>query len=208
MATPNYISSGATISPDGKYRYRLWREWRNGNTPEQNWLWMEYENGGVAVDGAGSPLGTPKSVLFIMLNPSTADGETDDPTIRRCVGFCKAWGYDRLEVVNLFAFRTKSPFELMALNDSDDPVGPNNVSTIKSLVADEDAFSGGNVGKIICAWGNHGAHLGQNETVLGWLGDRERFALRVSKDGHPGHPLYLPATSAPIPFGMQRRRAA
>lgn len=204
--TLKYVASGATISADGKYRYRLWREWRNGNTPDENWLWMEDdENGGIAVDGAGVPLGTPKSVLFIMLNPSTADGTTDDPTIRRCAGFCKAWGYDRLEVVNLFAYRTKDPVELLALNDIDDPEGPKNASTIKSLVADEEAFFGGNVGKIVCAWGNHGAYLGQDETVLGWLGDRERFALRVSKDGHPGHPLYLPADSKLVPFRSARR---
>jgi hypothetical protein len=98
-ASPNpYVYAGADISPDGRYRYRLWREWR-GCASRDHWRWLG------AKDGAGHELGEPLSVLFVMLNPSTADGTTDDPTIRRCVGFAKRWRYDRLEVVNLFAHR-------------------------------------------------------------------------------------------------------
>jgi hypothetical protein len=138
-----------------------------------------------------------------MLNPSTADGDVDDPTIRRCVGFAQAWGYDRLDVVNLFAYRATDPAALLALNDSDDPVGPLNSEAFEKVLR-----FGYPVGKIICAWGNHGAHLGQDETALGWLGDRERFALKISKEGHPGHPLYLPKGSVPIPFKPARGRAA
>lgn len=197
-----YVSQGAQISIDGRYRYRLWREWRNGNTPDENWLWMYEDDGTPALDGGGYHLGTPKSVLFIMLNPSTADAAVDDPTIRRCVGFCKAWGYDRLEVANLFAYRTKDPAELLALSDADNPEGPENSATIERLIEAPEAFFGSAVDKIVCAWGNHGAHLGQDETVLGWLAGREQdcFALRISKDGHPGHPLYLPADAQLMPF--------
>lgn len=195
-----YVDKGAQLSPDGRYRYRLWREWR-GTATDENWLWLEGDKpGSIAADGAGAPLGTPKSVLFIMLNPSTADAEVDDPTIRRCVGFAKGWGYDRLEVVNLFAYRTKSPAELLALGDADDPVGPQNSSVIRHLIEGRKEFFGGGVDKIICAWGAHGTHLGQDETVLGWLSNAPRFALKLSKDGHPGHPLYLPATSMPFEF--------
>ena len=89
-----FMKSDAVISDCGKYRYRLTRKW-----------------------GYGRPCG------FIMLNPSTADALHDDPTIRRCVGFAKAWGCGALIVVNLFAVRATSPREMMR---ADDPVGPEN----------------------------------------------------------------------------------
>lgn len=50
-------------------------------------------------------------------------------------------------------------------------------------------------GRIVCAWGAHGGHIGQDETLLGWLGERRRHALALTKEGHPRHPLYLPADS-------------
>ncbi len=195
----DYVAAGARISKDGRYRYRLWREWRLWPEPAA-WRWLEDEAGKPVLDGAGAPLGRPKSVLFVMLNPSTADGDQDDPTIRRCVGFARAWGYDRVEVVNLFAYRATDPDALLALNHDDDPVGPDNGSTIRDLIRSRGEFFGSGVDKVVCAWGNLGGYLGQDETVLGWLGDAPRFALKLSKDGHPGHPLYLPASSLLIPF--------
>lgn len=178
-----YIDAGAHISKDGKYRYLLWREWRGG-TPD-NWRWFG------ATDGNGTPLGEPESCLFIMLNPSTADGTQDDPTIRRCVGFAKFWGYDRLEVVNLFAYRATDPRELMNLS-LDEAVGPENRERVFSAVSMAKM--------IVCAWGAHGDYLGQDETLLGWIDPRERYCLGITKDGAPRHPLYLPLTSEPIPF--------
>lgn len=206
MVKEEYVAKGAAISADGRYRYRLWREWRLHPKPAH---WETWEDGGrPMLDGAGHQLGAPKSCVFIMLNPSTADGDQDDPTIRRCVGFAKAWGYDRLDVLNLFAYRATEPSELLALDHMDDPVGPGNLSAFRGML-DNDGIFGTPVGTIICAWGNHGTHLGQDETVLGWLEDRERFALRVSKDGHPGHPLYLPAAARLVPFyGAPRHRKA
>lgn len=201
-----YVSKGATISKDGRYRYRLWREWRLW--PERaHWRWMEGEDGKVAVDGAGEPLGRPKVVLFVMLNPSTADGEEDDPTIRRCVDFSRRWGYDRMEVVNLFAFRATDPAQLLTLDDADDPVGPDNVDAFRGLIEDRDDFFGSGVDKVVCAWGAHGAHLGQDETVMGWLGDAPCFALNVTRDGHPSHPLYQPRSSVLTPYRGRRYRA-
>jgi hypothetical protein len=188
---PPYTSSGARISPDGLYRYLLWREWRGTHDPN-NWSWLKDGRGQVAVDGGGFPLGEPKSLLFIMLNPSTADGVADDPTIRRCIGFARAWKFERLEVVNLFAYRAPQPSELFALNYDDDPVGEHNQEMVRRA-ADR-------AGMIICAWGAHGAYLGQDETVLGWLGERKRHALGLTKAGHPSHPLYLPAKSQPQEF--------
>lgn len=174
----NYISAGATISACGRYRYRLWREWRLHPKPAQWDMWS---------DDAGAQLGNPKSCIFVMLNPSTATGEQDDPTIRNCVGFAKLLGYDRLEVVNLFAHRATDPRALLALNHDDDPVGVDNQRHVGRVLFDDYPR-----GVVICAWGAHGGHLGQDETMLGWLGDLPRHALGLTKDGHPRHPLYVP----------------
>ncbi|WP_239508926.1 DUF1643 domain-containing protein, partial [Stenotrophomonas maltophilia] len=80
----------------------LEREWR-GTASNKNWKWLGFN------DGAGAPLGEPLSCMFVMLNPSTADADLDDPTIRRCVGFAKALKFDQLSVVNLFAYRATKP---------------------------------------------------------------------------------------------------
>ncbi len=88
----SYIRKGATLSACGRYRYRLWREWRLHPKPALWDMWTDAA-GQPIVDGAGEQLGEPKACIFIMLNPSTADGDQDDPTIRRCVGFAKAWGF-------------------------------------------------------------------------------------------------------------------
>jgi len=171
----DYLKTGAVISPCGQYRYRLWREW------------------------LGS---TAKSALFIMLNPSTADGSQDDPTIRRCVGYAKSWGYSRMEVVNLFAWRATSPKDLLAVRTPNDPVGCDNQEHIEEA-AEEAAI-------IICAWGAHGQHLGQARTMLDWLDSygftEKAHALRLTKDGSPCHPLYLPADLKPFKFGQPHDR--
>ncbi|TIW09543.1 MAG: DUF1643 domain-containing protein [Mesorhizobium sp.] len=189
-----YISKGATISACGKYRYRLWREWRLHPAPALWNMWTD-EHGKPVVDGGGHQLGEPKACVFVMLNPSTADGEEDDPTIRRCVGYAKAWGYDRLEVINLFAYRATEPKALLALGHNDDPVGEGNLDAFRHVLNLDYP-----VGTIICAWGAHGAHLGQDETALGWMGSHRRYALGLTKDGHPRHPLYLPASATPMEF--------
>ena len=80
MSLVDYTDMGAIFSADETYRYRLWRQWRGDDL-----------------------VADPKTCAFILLNPSTADHLNDDPTIRRCVAFAKAWGYRRLEIVNLFA---------------------------------------------------------------------------------------------------------
>lgn len=181
-----YISKGARLSPDGKYRYSLWREWRHPHD-DANWRWL-------GRDGAGERYGEPKSCMFVMLNPSTADGEQDDPTIRRCVNFCKSFRYEKLVVVNLFAYRTSSPKILKALTHAEDPVGWQNEEIVKELA--EDA------GLIILAWGAHGGHLGQDETMLGWLyGHEEKLRLLdTTKHGRPKHPLYIHSSRRPTRF--------
>jgi hypothetical protein len=126
------------------------------------------------------------TVVFIGLNPSTADESRDDPTIRRCIGFARRWGFARLEVLNLFAFRATKP---TALLDADDPVGPKNDSTIATVLRAADL--------VVCAWGafpndERSAHVLQLVAVPHCLG--------VTKNGSPRHPLYVRASADPLPW--------
>lgn len=190
LMTPNkYVSSGARISADGVYRYKLWREWR-GTHDRKNWRWLG------AKDGAGEELGEPKTCLFVMLNPSTADGEIDDPTIRRCIGFAKAWRYEYLEVVNLFAYRATKPADLFAFAKAGgDIIGVENSTIIANAAL--------RAGIVICAWGanataqEYGFHV---DTVRGWLDAAPQFALGFTKDGSPRHPLYAPLDAPLMPM--------
>jgi hypothetical protein len=129
--------------------------------------------------------------LFVMLNPSTADGEVDDPTIRRCVGFAQTWGYGALEVVNLYAYRTTLPVELGAPAD---PVGPLNDSRI--LEADRSCDL------VVCAWGNNSMAVRRAPAVLELFrgAGTPLRCLGLTKSGQPRHPLYLRRDLRPIPW--------
>lgn len=189
-----YIERGAIISQCGSYRYRLWREWR-GFGRDDTWDWLGDED---CVDGSGARLGEPKSALFVMLNPSTADGDKDDPTIRRCVRFAQVWGYDRMEVVNLFAWRATDPQAMLALTARGDPVGLDNKHHITEAVW--------RAGIVVCAWGAHGRHIDQDEMALGWIESAGGVphALKLTKNGCPSHPLYLPANLSPFRWNGSR----
>ncbi len=150
------------FSPDRKYRYVLWREW------ECMFVNNNY-------------------VVFIGLNPSTADEAVDDPTIRRCVGFAKSWGYGALCMMNLFAYRETHPIHLKA---SDDPVGQDNDHYLKEI--------SGEASIVIAAWGNHGVHWGRSTKVIDLI--PTLFCLKRTANGSPAHPLYLPKTLKPIPY--------
>ena len=154
----------AVISECGKYRYRLIRDL------------------GMMGDGA---------CVFVMLNPSTADAMNDDPTIRRCIGYARTLGHARLEVVNLFAYRSTNPDALYAMS-RDMAVGPENDQHIL------EACKGART--VICAWGNHGSQFGRASEVLPMLkvnGVRP-MALKVNaKSGQPAHPLYLKSDAQP-----------
>lgn len=152
----------ATISPCGRYRYTLSREL-----------------------GGLMPGGT---CVFVMLNPSTADADLDDPTIRRCMGFAKGWGHSRLEVVNLFAYRSTDP-KAMALAES--PIGPDNDAHLLRAAYGAD--------RIICAWGAHGVHMQRSARVAGLLraGGYQLQHLGLTKAGQPRHPLYLAGATQP-----------
>ncbi len=160
---PVPVVRGATISPCGVYRYRLWRTW---------------------VSEAGR-------VCWIMLNPSTADAVWDDPTVRRCMGFAEDWGYGGIEVVNLFAFRSTSPFELYGQAD---PVGPDNNAEILTRAQSAP--------RVIAAWGHHGDLLGRASQVTRWLCEHgvALDCLGLTKDGHPKHPVRLAGDTALVPY--------
>ena len=152
------VFKDAYISECGKYRYTLTREWDDFKP----------------------------AMLFVMLNPSTADATEDDPTIRRCVGFAKREGCGMIEVVNLFAWRATDPKELKT---TDEPIGARNDRVIQEAAEDADV--------IVCAWGTHGVLHKRNEEVISLLKATGKpvMCLGKTKDGHPKHPLYLSGQS-------------
>lgn len=128
-----------------------------------------------------------RTCLFLMLNPSTADAFQLDPTVRRCIGFASSWGCDQLLVGNLFALRSTDP---KALYETADPVGAQNDSMLRELAELADV--------VVCAWGVHGAHQDRGRVVRAALQPVfDLHHLGLTKDGHPRHPLYLPAVLTP-----------
>lgn len=151
--TPDDLKSTAVFSPCRLYRYTLWRRW-----------------------DASLPY-----CQFIGLNPSTADETNDDPTIRRCVAFAKAWGSGALCMTNLFAWRDTDPEKMKRVAD---PIGADNDEWLFRIARD--------AGLRVAAWGNHGTHLNRGKRVALTLADAG-FALscfRLTKARQPEHPLY------------------
>lgn len=134
----------------------------------------------------------PLRACFIMLNPSTADADADDPTIRRCIGFAKNLGVGFLDVINLFAFRATDPRALVS--SFGDPVGHENDRYTIAVAANADI--------IICAWGANGFASNRAIEVVELLHAMGLglSCLRLTRDGYPAHPLYLPSHLQPIPF--------
>jgi len=130
--------------------------------------------------------------VFVMANPSTADHLVLDPTVRRCVAFARSWGCGALEVVNAFGIRSTDP---MRLREVADPVGAGNDEAIVA------AATSGSI--VVAAWGVHGAYLGRETAVRTLLKGAgvELSALLVTRDGHPGHPLYVPGETVPVRWG-------
>lgn len=157
------MTKKAIFSPCRKYRYALWRTW----------------------DESKGTCG------FIGLNPSTADETQDDPTIRRCIGFAKSWGYGSLMMVNLFAFRATKPKDMF---DAEKPIGTNNNGWILACFAESKV--------VIAAWGNGGAYMDRGAYVIemGIRDDNPCKYLSLTKQGEPGHPLYLKANLKPLVF--------
>jgi hypothetical protein len=160
---------GATFSDCGRYRYSLWRHWSDA----------------------------PGRVLFVMLNPSTADATQDDPTIRRCIGFARSWGAGGIRICNLYAWRATNPKDLPALGAVGEDWGSailnRNDLAIRAAAADAS--------RIIAAWGaNRGPVPFRASRVLDLLSRHRVEALKLTKDGDPGHPLYVHGDTEPMPY--------
>jgi hypothetical protein len=151
------LMDGAIFSPDRRYRYTLTRTITLGN----------------------------KSLLWIMLNPSTADESIDDPTIRRCIGFTREFGYAGFTVVNLYAYRATKPADLWKAVK---PIGEKNDQVIMRYARKAD--------RVICAWGMHApaSRVDQVCALLRHVRFRgEAYCLGFTANGNPRHPLMLRA---------------
>jgi hypothetical protein len=164
------LITDATVSADGRYRYRLRRCW-----------------------GPGTLL------PFVMLNPSTADARADDPTIRRCVGFARAHGFDGVTVVNLFAYRATKPADLWAAAaDGVDIVGSGNDDLLLD-VFDHAARRGT---PVVAAWGA-GAPAARAADVAAYAATWSADVLHhlgLTATGAPRHPLYVKADTPLTPW--------
>lgn len=152
----------AFISVCGKFRYSLTREWGDG----------------------------PR-LLFVMLNPSTADALEDDPTIRRCIAFAKAEGFGSLEVVNLFAYRATDPADLRRAGY---PIGPDADWYINMAASQAE--------KVCLAYGAAPWADERIQSVLPLLrqAGHDTYCLHITKSGYPGHPLYLASAKRLRPY--------
>lgn len=158
------VAKYAKISSCGQYRYTLFRRWST------------------------DPI---RRVLFVMYNPSTADADLDDPTIRRCIGFAKRFGYNAMEVVNLYAYRSTDPKKLLEVSD---PFGPCNYNEVN--------FAAQEANLVICAWGNNKILNNTDKKIIELLRVHHPtlYCLKQNKDGSPAHPLYLSSQSELIQF--------
>jgi hypothetical protein len=161
------LSTGSAVfdspRPDARYRYLLGRTW-----------------------------GRERPAVFVMLNPSTATTTEDDPTVRRCIGYARAWNCGGLVVANIFALRSTDPDQLLIVGD---PVGPDNDRHIWDAV-----LSGS---PVVCAWGSHKAirKYNRDHAILDIFRTAgvQPLCLRQT-EGRPHHPLYLPAALRPVPL--------
>ena len=187
MATPANASlnaavatsaSDAGLSRDGRYRW---------------WLRRRLD------DGEGC-------LVFLGLNPSRADAQHDDPTLRRLIGFTRQWGYGELVVLNLFARMSPSPAALLRVQD---PIGGQNDLILNRWL---NAWAHSPDVDLWCGWGVNGARRDRAQVVLEWmqrlLPERRRsvpdsphpLMLGLTASGQPRHPLYAPRQAMLRPF--------
>lgn len=163
MRTPLFPVYGAELSACRRYRFKLWRHFG---------------------------LAAPDLLTFCMLNPSTADASEDDPTVRRCMGFAKDFGFGGIMIVNLYAIRSKSP---KAIKAASDPIGIENDGWIFEVAHEAK--------QVVCAWGGdadpvRAAHV----TNIIRRAGADTSCLGVNNDGSPKHPLYLKRSAQLQPF--------
>ncbi len=130
--------------------------------------------------------------VFVMLNPSTADADRLDPTLRRVRGFAEAFGWGSITILNAFTFRATDPRSMLA---EPEPNAPGADEAIRQMCLMAN-------GRTVVGWGVHGRHRGRDAEVLAILRGigSPASALGTTKDGHPRHPLYLPKTARPVAF--------
>jgi hypothetical protein len=160
------VVSRAAFSEDGRYRYTLERRWD------------------------GKPFGSPGVVAWLMMNPSTADEQVDDPTVRRARDFSRRWGYGAMVVLNAFALRATKPTMLL---EAEDPVGPDNDAAITTWAKQAD--------KVVAAWGLPPKPLRWRSLDVATLLARagvQPLALKVTQSGQPSHPLYIAGDTVPV----------
>lgn len=165
MIVPWQIRRSALISDCGQYRYWLHRDFGDAMFPPHN----------------KGPL------VWCMLNPSTADADIDDATIRKCLGFTDRFGYASMMVVNLYAFRATDPGQLANAMGAN---GPDNDFWLQTAAKDRP---------VICAWGSHRmANVGRTAEVRRWFeaaNGGQVYSIGKTKGGCPRHPLYVPYTA-------------
>lgn len=161
------VDSGADFSDCGRYRYRLWRTW-----------------------DASLPV-----LVFLMLNPSTADAVANDQTIARCINRAMALGCGGVVIVNLFALRATNPRKLYEHLDTQEVIGPENDAAILNECRNR---------RVVCGWGTHGKLHGRGPQVLRLLKSHgvQTECLAVNADGTPKHPLYVGNDVEPIPYAV------
>lgn len=145
------MNKGAEFSPGRKHRYVLWRIWDVSRA----------------------------KIMFIGLNPSTADENEDDPTIRRCINFAKDWGcYGGIYVLNLFAYRATKPRDMRLAAD---PIGADNDTCLINYGIKSSA--------IVACWGSSGDYINRHTSVTNIF--KELWCFGRTKNGMPRHPLYV-----------------
>jgi hypothetical protein len=152
------VVSDAGFSPCGRYRY-----------------WLERRFDGLA-------LGDGPAAVHILMNPSTADIDFDDPTVRGCMERGRLWGFGSVVILNAFAYRATNPKRLMEV---DDPVGPDNDATIVRFLP--------RAGRLVVGWGELPKPLrGRGDALAGLLQrlGAHPLCFGVNKSGAPRHPLF------------------
>lgn len=153
------VKNTAKLSKCRRYRYALWRTWDQSKP----------------------------YIMFICLNPSTADETTDDPTLTRCITYAKSWGYGGVCMANLFAFRATAPADMKAAKN---PIGSQNDRWLEKLAHEAEI--------VVAAWGNDGVHSGRSRQVRALIPNM--YCLKINKTGEPAHPLYQKAHIQLIPL--------
>lgn len=159
------------FSSDRRYRYTLIHRWDELLNPQNGIAW-------------------------ICLNPSTADENQLDPTLRRIRDFSATWGYSYFVMLNLFAWRATVPADMKRTSD---PVGPENDHWISHWSQRVD--------RVMVGWGEHGAHQGRDQQVLAYLDPKKVFCLERNASTQPKHPLYVAKKTAPFAYACGERIA-